>query len=139
MAVGMGIHGEPGIDLQPLATADEIGKMFVSALLNELPERHCGRTRCARSGDLNGLGAVKHEELFIIYGMVERELEAAGVVVVEPEVGEYATSFEMASAYAYAAVARRRARTDLVGADVHARVPQGCRRGRGSGRRRERR
>lgn len=98
MAVGMGIHGEPGIDLQPLATADEIGKMFVSALLNELPDGIAAARGARVAVILNGLGAVKHEELFIIYGMVERELEAAGVVVVEPEVGEYATSFEMAGA-----------------------------------------
>ena len=96
MGVGMGIHGEPGIDVRPLARADELGQLFVDGLLSELPD-DIETLRGARAAViLNGLGAVKSEELFVIYATVAQLLEAAGVVVVEPEVGEYATSFEMA-------------------------------------------
>ena len=45
---------------------------------------------------LNGLGTVKYEELFVVYRRVDRLLRAAGVEVVEPEVGEFCTSFDMA-------------------------------------------
>jgi dihydroxyacetone kinase len=47
---------------------------------------------------LNGLGSVKYEELFVVYRAVDRLLEEAGVTVVEPEVGELVTSFDMAGA-----------------------------------------
>ncbi|WP_341578121.1 dihydroxyacetone kinase family protein [Microbacterium schleiferi] len=96
MAIGMGIHGEPGIDVRPLGTADEIATLFVKGLIDEVP---AGVTDIdgARVGViLNGLGAVKAEELFVVYRAVARELSGRGLVIVDPEVGEYATSFEMA-------------------------------------------
>ncbi|MEV8370426.1 dihydroxyacetone kinase family protein [Microbacterium sp. NPDC064584] len=96
MGVGMGIHGEPGIDVRPLARADELGRLFVQGLLEEVPDGVASIRGARVAVILNGLGAVKSEELFVIYATVSRELEDAGVVVVEPEVGEYATSFEMA-------------------------------------------
>lgn len=45
---------------------------------------------------LNGLGSVKNEELFVVYRRVAARLEAAGVGIVAPEVGELCTSFDMA-------------------------------------------
>ncbi len=96
MAIGMGIHGEPGIDVVPLPTADELGTLLVSGLLAEIPSDIPSAAGARAAIILNGLGAVKAEELFVIYVSVARQLEAAGIVVVEPEVGEYATSFEMA-------------------------------------------
>ena len=45
---------------------------------------------------LNGLGSVKYEELFVLYGNVSRRLEDAGITIIEPEVGELVTSFDMA-------------------------------------------
>ena len=96
MAVGMGIHGEPGISEQPIPTADELAHLFVGRLLANRPA-DIPATRGARIGViLNGLGSVKGEELFVVYGTVARLLEDAGAVIVEPEVGEFATSFEMA-------------------------------------------
>ncbi|WP_353807883.1 dihydroxyacetone kinase family protein [Agromyces sp. SYSU T00194] len=95
MAVGMGIHGEPGLELRPLATADELARLLVDALLDEVPdgvEREGARVAVI----VNGLGSVKSEELFVVFGATQRLLESHGMVVVEPEVGEYATSFEMA-------------------------------------------
>ena len=96
MALGMGIHGEPGIETLPLPTARGLAELLVSRLLQELPDG-VGAAAGARVGIiLNGLGSVKAEELFVIYGAVAELLGDAGVEIVEPEVGEYATSFEMA-------------------------------------------
>lgn len=92
MAVGMGIHGEPGIEMRPLPTADELAILFVDSLLREAPEDAGRRVAVI----LNGLGAVKHEELFVVYAGVAERLAAAGLEIVDPEVGEFATSFEMA-------------------------------------------
>ncbi|WP_285042189.1 dihydroxyacetone kinase family protein [Plantibacter sp. LMC-P-059a] len=96
MAVGMGIHGEPGIDETDVPTADGLATLLVSSLLAELPE---GVTEAAgaRVGViLNGLGSVKYEELFVVYRAVATQLEAAGIEIVDPEVGELVTSFDMA-------------------------------------------
>jgi len=96
MGVGMGIHGEPGIDEIDLPSAHELGVMLVERLLEERP---VGLTRAGnpRVGVmLNGLGAVKYEELFVLYKSVAAELENAGLTVINPEVGELVTSFEMA-------------------------------------------
>jgi dihydroxyacetone kinase len=96
MAVGMGIHGEPGIDETDVPTADALAELFVSTLLAELPDGVTA-ARGARVGlILNGLGTIKYEELFVLYRRVALLLEEAGVEVVDPEVGELVTSFDMA-------------------------------------------
>ncbi|MCR2802182.1 dihydroxyacetone kinase family protein [Microbacterium sp. zg-Y818] len=97
MAVGLGIHGEPGIDEVDVPTAAELAEMFVAKLLDELPEGV--RLPGARVVPiLNGLGSVKYEELFVVYRSIDRLLTEAGAVVVSPEVGEFCTSFDMAGA-----------------------------------------
>ncbi|MCI2958433.1 dihydroxyacetone kinase family protein [Agromyces atrinae] len=96
MAVGMGIHGEPGIGVRPLPTAKQLGELFIEALLAELPDGVTSVDGARLAVILNGLGSVKAEELFVIYATVSTELERAGATIVDPEVGEYATSFEMA-------------------------------------------
>ncbi|RJS93506.1 dihydroxyacetone kinase family protein [Salinisphaera sp. Q1T1-3] len=96
MGVGMGIHGEQGIEEVDLPRADELGMMLVDRLLGERPGEP-GKAASPRVGVmLNGLGAVKYEELFVLYKSVSKRLEAAGLTIVNPEVGELVTSFEMA-------------------------------------------
>ncbi|MEO8907977.1 MAG: dihydroxyacetone kinase family protein, partial [Microbacteriaceae bacterium] len=94
MAVGMGIHGEQGIDETDIPRADDLAALLVNRLLEERPtDAGVG----ARAGViLNGLGSVKYEELFVLYSSVSRLLGDAGVDIVEPEVGELVTSFQMA-------------------------------------------
>ncbi|WP_100443983.1 dihydroxyacetone kinase family protein [Glycomyces xiaoerkulensis] len=92
MGVGMGIHGEPGIGEEEVPSADDLAERLVRTLLAEAP---------ADAGDrvapvLNGLGAVKYEELFVLYRRVARLLAEAGLEAVEPDVGEFCTSFQMA-------------------------------------------
>jgi dihydroxyacetone kinase len=45
---------------------------------------------------LNGLGAVKYEELYVLFGYVADHLESHGIEIVEPECGEFVTSLDMA-------------------------------------------
>jgi dihydroxyacetone kinase len=47
---------------------------------------------------LNGLGSVKYEELFVVYRRVAQLLADAGIEIVDPQVGELVTSFDMAGA-----------------------------------------
>jgi dihydroxyacetone kinase len=98
MAVGMGIHGEPGIDETDVPTADELADRFVTALLGELPDGVEAAEGQRVGLILNGLGSVKYEELFVVYRRVAQQLEAAGIEIVDPEVGELVTSFDMAGA-----------------------------------------
>ncbi len=94
MAVGMGIHGEPGIDEQDVPTADGLAQLLVERLLAESGEASHGARRVVPL--LNGLGSVKYEEMFVVWGRVASLLAEAGYEIVEPEVGEMVTSFDMA-------------------------------------------
>jgi len=99
MAVGMGIHGEPGIDETDIPTADELAELLVSKLLTEVPDgvTSAGTSTGARVVPiLNGLGSVKYEELFVVYRRVAQLLAEAGLQAVDPQVGELVTSFDMA-------------------------------------------
>ncbi|MDR7385790.1 dihydroxyacetone kinase family protein [Promicromonospora iranensis] len=92
MSVGLGIHGEPGIRDVPMGSADEIAEILVSELLGDVPVDRGDRVAVV----VNGLGTVKYEELFVLYGQVAARLGAAGLTVVEPECGELVTSLDMA-------------------------------------------
>ena len=94
MGVGVGIHGEPGIDETDRLSSAELAKMLWDAVFAEKP---------AGAGDralifVNGLGSVKNEELFILFNDILPLAEKAGVEVAGIEVGELVTSFEMAGA-----------------------------------------
>ncbi|WP_120338691.1 dihydroxyacetone kinase family protein [Cryobacterium soli] len=92
MAVGLGIHGEPGLETVPLQSAAEIGDLLVRTVLAEAPADSDGRVGVI----LNGLGSTKYEELFLLWGEIAPRLTAAGLSLVDPEVGELVTSLDMA-------------------------------------------
>jgi D-erythrulose 4-kinase len=92
MDFGLGIHGEPGITSAPWMSAKELAAKLVETVLAERPDGASGRAAVL----VNGLGATKYEELFVLYGHVNELLEAAGVVQVAPQVGELVTSLDMA-------------------------------------------
>jgi dihydroxyacetone kinase len=92
MDFGLGIHGEPGISSAPWMNARELATKLVKTVLAERPEDASGRAAVL----VNGLGATKYEELFVLFGDIAELLRAADVVLVEPEVGELVTSLDMA-------------------------------------------
>ncbi|MCK4258457.1 MAG: dihydroxyacetone kinase subunit DhaK [Halanaerobiales bacterium] len=92
MEIGMGIHGEPGINRGKLESADEIAITLMGAILEDGP--YC-------EGDevsvlVNGLGATPKEELYIVYRKIDQILQEKGIKVYRNYVGEFATSMEMA-------------------------------------------
>jgi dihydroxyacetone kinase-like protein len=94
MELGVGIHGEPGRQRLPLATAREIAEMLVEPVLADLP---------FANGDnviafVNGLGGTPLIELYVMYHEVNRILAAHGVQVARSLVGPYITSLDMAGA-----------------------------------------
>lgn len=90
--IGMGIHGEKGIEVRSMMTADEIADLIVRRLLEDMPVESGTKV----SVMVNGLGATPKEELLIIYRRVYQILTEKGIVPVMPHIGEYATSMEMA-------------------------------------------
>lgn len=96
MAVGLGIHGEPGIGETDVPTADGLADLLVRTLLAELPDGVENAEGARVVPILNGLGAMKYEEMFVVYRSVARLLDTARLEVVDPHVGEYCTSFDMA-------------------------------------------
>jgi dihydroxyacetone kinase len=96
MAVGLGIHGEPGIDETGIPTADGLAELLVERLLNELPDGVDAARGARVVPILNGLGSLKYEEMFVVYRRIAELLADAGLEIVDPHVGEYCTSFDMA-------------------------------------------
>lgn len=90
--IGMGIHGEAGIEVRRMMTADELSALLFEKLLEDMP---------LAKGDevsvmVNGLGATPLEEQMIVYRNVHEMLMELGVSIVAPHIGEFATSMEMA-------------------------------------------
>jgi dihydroxyacetone kinase len=92
MGVGLGIHGEPGIAEAELPRAAVLARRLVGGVLAEAPADDSHRIGVI----LNGLGATKYEELFVVWRTVARLLRDAGYTIVDPEVGELVTSLDMA-------------------------------------------
>lgn len=91
MSIGLGIHGEPGIRDIPVQSAPDLARTLLEPLLAERP--HGAESRVALL--VNGLGTVKYEELFVLFGHLHRELERAGIAVAAPLCGELVTSLDM--------------------------------------------
>ena len=90
--VGMGIHGEQGIEVRDMMTADEVADLVVAKILEDMPIASGTKA----SVMVNGLGATPKEELLIVYRRVYQILTEKGITPILPHIGEYATSMEMA-------------------------------------------
>ena len=91
MEVGIGHHGEPGVSVQPLETADSMAETMLDLILPDLP---------FNKGDevvvlLSGLGATPVMEQYIVYSKAEEILRGKGISVYKAYVGNYFTSLEM--------------------------------------------
>lgn len=89
--LGMGIHGEPGVEQRALPSADEVSRAMVERLLADRDSQG-GRVALL----VNSLGATPLEEVLIVYRATQSLLAKAGVTVGAHMVGHYATSMEMA-------------------------------------------
>mgnify|MGYP001059596025 FL=1 len=92
IGVGLGIHGEAGISEQSIPAADQLADLLVGYVLDDLELEKGNKVAVI----LNGLGATKYEEMFVLWKHVKRLLTGWGLDLVEPEVGELVTSLDMA-------------------------------------------
>ncbi|MFZ4814540.1 MAG: dihydroxyacetone kinase subunit DhaK [Phototrophicaceae bacterium] len=91
MELGLGIHGEPGIEITDLLPARDIAALLVNKVMANAPVDVGSRAVVM----LNGLGATKYEELFVLYGDIHKQLQTAGIEVCETLIDEFATSLDM--------------------------------------------
>ena len=91
MEVGIGHHGEPGVMISDLKSADEIASLALEPILKDLP---------FQAGDevvalVSGLGATPVMELYIAFSKAYDILQAAKINIHKSYVGNYFTSLEM--------------------------------------------
>jgi len=92
MEIGVGHHGEPGVEKTEMKTADETTEILAEKVIEDLP---------FESGDevlvlINGLGATPLLEQYIVERRLSLILEEEGIKAYKTLVGEYFTSLEMA-------------------------------------------
>ncbi len=94
MEVGIGHHGEPGIEVCPLETAAEMAKRMTDIVVSDYP---------FTAGDevvvlVSGLGATPVMELYVLYDEIDRILAEKGIKTYRAYVGDYFTSLDMMGA-----------------------------------------
>lgn len=92
MEMGIGIHGEPGRERMPLASAREFTRRMTETILADLPFRGGDRVIAM----VNGMGGTPLLELYLVYGELESVLCEKGIGVARRLVGNYITSLDMA-------------------------------------------
>ena len=94
MEIGMGIHGEPGIERTKIKTAKEIAEILLDKILSDYNYRDSEVALL-----VNGLGATPLMELYILNGEIQKVLEEKGIKVYKTLVGNYNTALDMTGCY----------------------------------------
>ncbi|MGV2100896.1 dihydroxyacetone kinase subunit DhaK [Rhizobium sp. 21-4511-3d] len=94
MEIGMGIHGEPGVERGPLKSANEITDQLLDKILPEMNAPRGDRVAVL----VNGLGATPLMELYIMMARVKERLDGEGLVIHSTLVGNYCSSLDMMGA-----------------------------------------
>jgi dihydroxyacetone kinase-like protein len=94
MEVGIGHHGEPGIEVCPLENAAQMAQRMVDVVLPDYP---------FTAGDdvvvlVSGLGATPIMELYVLYDEIEQLITGKGIKIHRAYTGNYFTSLEMMGA-----------------------------------------
>lgn len=88
--IGMGIHGEPGVERTGIKTAKEIAELLLSKILEDYD--YSGSEVALL---VNGLGGTPLMELYILNNEVSKILEEKGIKIHKTFVGNYMTAIEM--------------------------------------------
>lgn len=94
MEYGVGIHGEPGIQREPVISADELAGRMVDALAGELKLQDQDEVALL----VNGFGGTPLQELYLFNNAVSKVLSDKNVKVYRTFVGNYMTSIDMLGA-----------------------------------------
>ena len=91
MELGIGHHGEPGIKITDLKTADEMAEIMLDIILPDLPFVSNNEVVVL----ISGLGATPVMELYILYAKIAEILTNKNIKIYKPYVGDYFTSLDM--------------------------------------------
>lgn len=91
LEMGIGIHGEEGIQKEEMKSADKIVKEMVDRLLEEVKDLDSEYALL-----INGMGATPEMELYVISNSLHDYLEEKKVKVVRSYIGNFMTSMDMA-------------------------------------------
>ena len=91
MELGIGHHGEPGIKVTDLKTADEMAEIMLDIILPDLPFVSNNEVVVL----ISGLGATPVMELYILYAKIAEILANKNIKIYRPYVGNYFTSLDM--------------------------------------------
>ena len=94
MEVGIGHHGEPGVRVEPLTSAAEIGRDMAKIVLDDHDLAQGSEVAVL----ISGLGATPLDELYILNDAIETAIRARGLKIYRTYVGNYFTSLEMVGA-----------------------------------------
>lgn len=94
MEVGIGHHGEPGIEVCPLETASQMAQRMVDVVLPDYPFAKRDEVVVL----VSGLGATPVMELYVLYNEIEKILVNEGLKIYKAYVGNYFTSLDMMGA-----------------------------------------
>ncbi|MCP1103290.1 dihydroxyacetone kinase-like protein [Aequitasia blattaphilus] len=94
MEVGIGHHGEPGIEVCPLESADQMAKRMVDIVIGDVPFEKGDEVAVL----VSGLGATPVMELYVLYNEIEKLIGGRGIKIHRSYVGNYFTSLEMMGA-----------------------------------------
>ena len=94
MEVGIGHHGEPGVRVEPLTSAAEIGRDMARIVLDD----HNLPAGSEVAVLISGLGATPLDELYILNDAIETAIGGRGLKIYKTYVGNYFTSLEMVGA-----------------------------------------
>jgi phosphoenolpyruvate---glycerone phosphotransferase subunit DhaK len=94
MEVGIGHHGEPGIEVTNLESAAQIAERMCNVILPDLPFASNDEVVVL----ISGLGSTPVMELYILYSEIQKIMDKKGIKVYRALVGNYFTSLEMAGA-----------------------------------------
>ena len=89
--IGMGIHGEPGINREKMSSAKELAAKLLQKIFDD-----CDYSGAEVAVMVNGLGGTPLMEQYILYDEVERILAEKNIRIYKAFVGNYMTSLEMA-------------------------------------------
>ncbi|WP_018395606.1 dihydroxyacetone kinase subunit DhaK [Bacillus sp. 37MA] len=88
MWIGIGIHGEKGVERKAVAPVKDIAAQLVEHLTAEVTDKRVAVM-------VNGMGGTPVSELYLTYKYVSELLEQKGYEIVRPYVGNYMTALEM--------------------------------------------
>ena len=88
--IGMGIHGEPGVERTKVKTAKEVAEILLDKILADYDYSDSEVAVL-----VNGLGGTPLMELYILNKEVKELLDSKGIKIYKTLVGNYTTALDM--------------------------------------------